>query len=138
MFGIGLTELLLIAAIALVVLGPEKLPQAARTAGLWYGKIRRTLSNMQNEIEAELNLAEARKQMQEELAKIKEAEKNMHAQMQKMQQNLDDMQANAKQEIDTQSDRFDADVNDSPSKTSSPKSTKNIEPTAPTDTGGDV
>lgn len=108
MFGIGLTELLLIAAIALVVLGPEKLPQAARTAGLWYGKIRRTISNMQTEIEAELNLAEARKQMQEELEKIKAAEKNMHEQMQKMQQNLDDMQANVKQEVTEQKNDINA------------------------------
>lgn len=108
MFGIGFTELLLIAAIALLVLGPEKLPQAARTAGLWYGKLRRTLSSMQSDIEAELNLAEARKQMQEELAKIKDAEKNMHEQMQKMQQNIDNMQANTQQQIQTETDAVTA------------------------------
>ena len=44
MFDIGFSELLLFGVIALIVLGPEKLPQAARTAGQWYAKIRRTVS----------------------------------------------------------------------------------------------
>ena len=38
MFDIGFSELLLFGVIALIVLGPEKLPQAARTAGQWYAK----------------------------------------------------------------------------------------------------
>ena len=56
MFDIGFSELLLFGVIALIVLGPEKLPQAARTAGQWYAKIRRTVSTLQSEIEAELDL----------------------------------------------------------------------------------
>ena len=52
MFDIGFSELLLFGVIALIVLGPEKLPQAARTAGQWYAKIRRTVSTLQSEIEA--------------------------------------------------------------------------------------
>lgn len=56
MFDIGFAELLIVAVVALVVLGPEKLPTAARTAGLWIGHIRRTLSGIQNEINAELRV----------------------------------------------------------------------------------
>ena len=74
MFDIGFSELLLFGVIALIVLGPEKLPQAARTAGQWYAKLRRTVSTLQSEIEAELDLAETRKQMQDELAKIRQTE----------------------------------------------------------------
>lgn len=99
MFGIGLFELLLLAAVALVILGPEKLPLAARTAGLWYGKLRRTLNNMQSEIEAELNLAEAKRQMQEELAKIKAAELSMQENMQRMEKDIQAMQAQTEQQI---------------------------------------
>ena len=73
MFDIGFSELLLFGAIALIVLGPEKLPQAARTAGQWYAKFRRTVATLQSEIEAELDLAETRKQMQLELEKIRQA-----------------------------------------------------------------
>lgn len=81
MFDIGFSELLLFGVIALVVLGPEKLPQAARTAGHWYAKFRRTVATLQNEIEAELDLAETRQKMQEELAKIKQAEAEMKREM---------------------------------------------------------
>ncbi|MDO5768929.1 MAG: Sec-independent protein translocase protein TatB [Psychrobacter sp.] len=81
MFDIGFSELLLFGVIALVVLGPEKLPQAARTAGKWYAKLRRTVVTLQAEIEAELDLAETRQKMQEELAKIKQAEVEMKREM---------------------------------------------------------
>lgn len=81
MFDIGFSELLVFGAIALVVLGPEKLPKAARTAGQWYAKIRRTMANLQSEIEHELDLAETRKKMQEELAKIRQTEADMKKEM---------------------------------------------------------
>ena len=84
MFDIGFSELLLFGIIALIVLGPEKLPKAARTAGQWYAKIRRTVSTLQSEIEAELDLAETRQQMQEELAKIRQTEAEMRREMAEM------------------------------------------------------
>ncbi|MBA4273726.1 MAG: twin-arginine translocase subunit TatB, partial [Pseudomonas sp.] len=40
MFGISFSELLLVGLIALLVLGPERLPGAARTAGLWVGRLK--------------------------------------------------------------------------------------------------
>jgi len=43
MFDVGFSELLLLAVIALVVLGPEKLPHAARMTGAWVGRIRRMI-----------------------------------------------------------------------------------------------
>ncbi len=66
MFDIGFWELAIIAVVALFVLGPEKLPGAARTAGLWIRKARETVSSVQNEIEREL--------AQEELKKILDQE----------------------------------------------------------------
>lgn len=61
MFDIGFAELLIVAVVALVVLGPEKLPTAARTAGLWVGRIRRTLSGIQTEISEELRIEEMKR-----------------------------------------------------------------------------
>lgn len=81
MFDIGFSELVLFGFIALIVLGPEKLPHAARTAGRWYAKFRRTVATLQHEIEAELDLAETRQKMQEELEKIKQAEAQMKREM---------------------------------------------------------
>jgi sec-independent protein translocase protein TatB len=61
MFDIGFAELLLIGVVALVVLGPERLPVAARTAGLWLGRIKRTVSNIQSEITEELRTEELKR-----------------------------------------------------------------------------
>lgn len=92
MFDIGFSELLLFGAIALIILGPEKLPHAARTAGRYYAKFRRTVATLQSEIEAELDLAETRKQMQEEFAKIKQAEANMKREMEALRSSMNELQ----------------------------------------------
>ncbi|MCV6588476.1 MAG: Sec-independent protein translocase protein TatB [Marinobacterium sp.] len=61
MFDIGFAELLIVAVVALIVLGPEKLPVAARTLGLWLGRIRRTVSSIQSEISEELRIEEMKR-----------------------------------------------------------------------------
>lgn len=61
MFDIGFSELMLVAIMGLVVLGPEKLPTAARTVGLWVGRIRRSLSSIQREVAAELKVEELKR-----------------------------------------------------------------------------
>lgn len=66
MFDIGFSELLLTALIALVVFGPERLPQAARTAGLWIGRFRRVLADTRREVERELGTDEIRRQLHNE------------------------------------------------------------------------
>lgn len=78
MFDIGFAELLIVAVVALVVLGPEKLPTAARAAGLWIGRIRRTLSGIQSEISEELRIDEMRRtaaikkeELEQELAEMR-------------------------------------------------------------------
>ncbi|MGE8683512.1 MAG: Sec-independent protein translocase protein TatB [Acinetobacter sp.] len=86
MLNIGMTELLVFGIIALLVLGPEKLPEAARFAGKWYGKAKRLVSNVQNDIDRELRLSELREQMQNEMKRIQELEQKMQAQMQHIQQ----------------------------------------------------
>ena len=86
MLNIGMTELLIFGIIALLVLGPEKLPEAARFVGKWYAKIKRMVSNVQNDIDRELRLSELREQMQQEMARIQELEAKMQAQMHEMQQ----------------------------------------------------
>jgi sec-independent protein translocase protein TatB len=58
MFDIGFLELLVIGVIALLVVGPERLPRLARTAGLWLGRARRTLSSVKAEIDSELKAEE--------------------------------------------------------------------------------
>ena len=66
MFDVGFSELLLLAIVALVVLGPEKLPHAARIAGAWVARIRRTISTMQTEIEREVAAQEVRQALEKQ------------------------------------------------------------------------
>ena len=66
MFDIGFAELLLVAVISLVVLGPERLPGAMRTCGLWVGRIRRTVRDIRTDIEREVGADEIRRQLHNE------------------------------------------------------------------------
>lgn len=70
MLDIGFLELMLIGVVGLLVLGPERLPRAARTAGMWIGKIKRTVSSMQREISAQLETEELRQKLNEQQAKL--------------------------------------------------------------------
>ena len=54
MFGISFSELLLVGLVALLVLGPERLPGAARTAGLWIGRLKRSFNTIKQEVEREI------------------------------------------------------------------------------------
>ena len=76
MLDIGFLELMLIGIVALLVLGPERLPKAARTTGLWIGKIKRTVSGMQREISAQLEAEELRQKLNEQQKKLDDSLKN--------------------------------------------------------------
>jgi len=61
MFDIGFFELTLIGIVALLVVGPEKLPRLAKTGGMWVGKARRFVSTVKSDIEQELKAEELKK-----------------------------------------------------------------------------
>jgi len=67
MFDVGFSELLMIGLVALLVIGPEKLPKAARIAGFWLGKTRSTIANVKAEIKQELQAEEMRQLLQQQL-----------------------------------------------------------------------
>ena len=77
MFDIGFTELLLVGLVALVVLGPERLPGAVRTASLWIGRIKRSFHSIKAEVEREIGADEIRRQLHNE--RILELEREMKA-----------------------------------------------------------
>jgi len=66
MFDPGFFELIVICIVALVVLGPERLPGAVRTMGLWIGRLRRSFNNIKREIEQEVGADEIRRQLRNE------------------------------------------------------------------------
>lgn len=61
MFGIGMTELLLIAGLALIVMGPKKLPELARALGKGFAEFKRATNELKNTIEVEARSEEVRK-----------------------------------------------------------------------------
>lgn len=60
MFDVGLLELLLVGIVALLVVGPERLPKLARTAGMWLGRGRRFIGSVKDDIDRELKADELR------------------------------------------------------------------------------
>ncbi|MCK5478974.1 MAG: twin-arginine translocase subunit TatB, partial [Methylococcales bacterium] len=54
MFDVGFWELCLVGLVSLLVIGPEKLPKAARVAGFWIGKTRNMVASVKSEIKEEL------------------------------------------------------------------------------------
>lgn len=69
MFDVGFWELAIIAVIALIVIGPDRLPRAARTAGLWVGRARRIVADVKADIDREVR--------ESELADLKTVEKEI-------------------------------------------------------------
>ncbi len=66
MFDVGFSEIMMVGLIALLVIGPERLPKAARIAGFWLGKTRSTIANVKAEIKQELHAEDMRQLMQEQ------------------------------------------------------------------------
>lgn len=66
MFDIGFLELVLLAIIAMVVIGPERLPKAARTVGQTIGKVRRFFVSMQHQLDQEVRLDEINRKIMEQ------------------------------------------------------------------------
>jgi sec-independent protein translocase protein TatB len=61
MFDIGFSELVVIGVVALIVIGPERLPKVARAAGLLYGRMQRYVSTVKSDISREIQLDEIRR-----------------------------------------------------------------------------
>ena len=65
MFDIGFSEIVVIAVVALIVLGPERLPKAARTMGHLFGRLQRYVNDVKADINREMELDELRKLQKE-------------------------------------------------------------------------
>ena len=66
MFDIGFPELVIVSVVALLVIGPEKLPEAIRTMSLWVGRVQRSFASIRREIESEIGADEIRQQLHNE------------------------------------------------------------------------
>ncbi len=75
MFDFGFSEMVIIAVIGLLVLGPERLPKVAKQAGQWLGKLQRYVSDVKSDINRQMELDELRKLQGE----VKDAASNLES-----------------------------------------------------------
>lgn len=77
MFDIGFTEILSIMVVALVVIGPERLPKVARTMGQWWGRIQRYLNKVKQDVGSSIELEELRETQRKVEAEAAELEHSL-------------------------------------------------------------
>ena len=77
MFDIGFSEIVVIAVVALIVLGPERLPKAARTLGHLFGRLQRYVNDVKADISREMELEDLRKLQQEMKSAASDLEQSM-------------------------------------------------------------
>lgn len=117
MFDIGFPELMLVSIVALLVIGPERLPETIRSIMLWIGRIRRTFTNIKTELEQELGADEIRRQLHNEtiLKEINESKNQIQGALKEADQSIEEMKSSindsvegakaaAKQDSDSESD----------------------------------
>jgi len=71
-FDVGFTEILLIGIVSLVVIGPERLPTVARTAGQWIGKLQRFVKGVKTDLASELESGDLKKLIGDQREQINE------------------------------------------------------------------
>jgi sec-independent protein translocase protein TatB len=91
MFDIGFSELLIIAVVALIVLGPERLPKAARFAGLWVRRARAQWHSVKDELERDLAAEELKRNLQDTRELMRQAGQDLHTGGERLQRELDEI-----------------------------------------------
>ncbi|MDE1004824.1 Sec-independent protein translocase protein TatB [Paraburkholderia agricolaris] len=90
MLDLGLTKMALIGVVALVVLGPERLPRVARTAGALFGRAQRYINDVKAEVTREIELDELRRMKTEFEAAASNVETSVHDNLRKHEAELND------------------------------------------------
>lgn len=81
MFDIGFSELMVIGVVALLVIGPERLPKVARTAGILFGRFQRYVANVKSDIQREMDASELSKLKTEVQDAARSFEQDINAQV---------------------------------------------------------
>jgi sec-independent protein translocase protein TatB len=104
MFDVGFWELALIALVALIVIGPERLPKVARTVGLWLGRGRRFVANVKADIDKEIKAEELKAILEKQIRQANPA----HEILEETRQDLSQIKQDAESDLQAASKSLDA------------------------------
>ena len=93
MFDVGISEIMVIAVVALIVLGPEKLPKTARTLGHLFGRLQRYVSDVKADINRELALEELKKMQAEVKSAATDFQSSVAMSAQEVETNVREVEA---------------------------------------------
>ena len=93
MFDIGFSEIVVIAVVALIVLGPERLPKAARTMGHLFGRLQRYVNDVKADINREMELEELKKLQQEVKSAARDIEQSVSTAVSSVESGARDVEA---------------------------------------------
>lgn len=99
MFDIGFSELIVIGVVALVVIGPERLPKVARTAGLLLGRLQRYVNDVKADISREIELDELKKIRTDVQESAREFERSISNSMQALENQVADVADTTRREL---------------------------------------
>lgn len=88
MFDVGFSELLVIALVALIVIGPERLPKVARTIGILLGRLQRYVNDVKSDINREIQLDELKNLREQMTSETREFETSLHQEMNSVENSL--------------------------------------------------
>lgn len=101
MFDIGFTELMLIALVGLIVIGPERMPKVARTVGHLLGRLQRYVSDVKSDINREMQLEELKKLQTQVVDQARDMERQVNDQMNNVETQLNQsILASAENKVD--------------------------------------
>lgn len=131
MFGISGGELFFIAIIALIVLGPERLPKVARMAGMWVRRARNQWDSVKDELERELAAEELKRSLHDAKSALQDTEQRIRDSGAEARREFEQMRASV-QEPDASADAsapvFDEPASDEPASPPRPQEGQSDEP----------
>jgi sec-independent protein translocase protein TatB len=101
MFDIAFSELLVIGVVALVVIGPERLPKVARTAGILFGRLQRYVSQVKSDINREMELSELSKVKTEFEGAAREFQRDIESKVHDAERDIREVEADIDRQLRT-------------------------------------
>jgi sec-independent protein translocase protein TatB len=139
MFDMGFTEMMLIGIVALIVIGPERLPGVARTAGKYFGRLKRFMTSVKADVEQELRADELRQILADQQRELDTIKDSMNVAGEAFEKEVNDVSAAGESLAESLDETPSIPEQSSASDTVEPKSTPRRKPkSVPKDQADDV